>query len=295
MPKYHYRQARKLRNSFLNTPLPSVIEIAMADKLNLREAIQTSPFLRRTAKMPSMRRIKVFGLLIFLFVITILFWTASLRQSRAQDTRTVGDFYDKTVNALNSQNKAAPGVTEDELIAKKMAESLKEAAQVAKDNANAKAPKPDPPSQVVGVGSAAEGARGDERSVAGRKKFGGGEEQKPFKEEEKESEEDHEIEVELNSILKKSPSKFLDVWGERMRTEGLIMGGNSYHIFEIILSAFSTSKRNPTREIHHRSTTPRRGTRSTSNRRRDTGSPCKAYGKENGAQCADKWSQYRRW
>ena len=111
---------------------------------------------------------------------------------------------------------------EDELIAKKMAESLKEAAQVAKDNANAKAPKPDPPSQLVGVGSAADGARGDERSVAGRKKFGGvagtggqsgsgsgsGEEQKVVKEVEEESEEDHQIEVELNSILKKSPSKF---------------------------------------------------------------------------------------
>ena len=93
------------------------------------------------------------------------------------------------------------------MIAKKMAASLKEAAQVAKDNANAKAPKPDPPSQVIGMGSAAGGARGDERSVAGRKKFGGGEEQKVAKEEE--SEEDHEIEVELNYILKKSPSESL--------------------------------------------------------------------------------------
>jgi hypothetical protein len=166
--------------------------------------------------MPSMRRVKVFTLLIFLFVITLLFYTASLRQTRAEDSRTIGDFYDRTVNALNTKNKASEtSPTEDELIAKKMAESLKEAAQVAKDNANAKAPKPDPPSQVVGVGSAAEGARGDERSVAGRKKFGGtGEEQKVVKEE-KETEEDHEIEVELNSILKKSPSKsFFLVVGE---------------------------------------------------------------------------------
>lgn len=153
--------------------------------------------------MPSKRRMRVFSLLIFLFAITLLFYTASLRQSREHDLRTVGDFYDKTVNALNSKNRAVKN-EEDELVAKKMAESLKEAAQVAKDNANAKAPKPDPPSQVVGVGSAAEGARGDERSVAGRKKFGG-EEQKVVKEEE-ESKEDHEIEVELNSILKKSPS-----------------------------------------------------------------------------------------
>ena len=153
-----------------------------------------------------MRRVKLITLLIFLFVITLLFYTASLRQSRERDSRTMGDFYDKTVNALNSKHKNDVG-TEDELIAKKMAESLKEAAQVAKDNANAKAPKPDPPSSVVGVGSAADGARGDERSVAGRKKFSSGaEEQKPVQEE---TPEDHEIEVELNSILKKSPSKFM--------------------------------------------------------------------------------------
>ena len=155
--------------------------------------------------MPSKRRIKVFSLSIFLFAITLLFYTASVRQTRERDLRTVGDFYDKTVNALNSKTKASAGGTneEDEMIARKMAESLKEAAQVAKDNANAKAPKPDPPSQIVGVGSAADGARGDERSVAGRRKFGG-EEQRVVKEEE--SEEDHEIELELNSILKKSPS-----------------------------------------------------------------------------------------
>jgi hypothetical protein len=157
-----------------------------------------------------MRRIKAFTVVVFLFVITLLFYTASLRQSRTQDSRTVGDFYDRTVHALNSQNQAPVNSRgkvkseEDEMIAKKMAESLKEAAQVAKDNANAKAPKPDPPSQVIGMGSAAEGARGDERSVAGRKKYGGGEEQKVVEEE---SEEDHEIEVELNFILKKSPSE----------------------------------------------------------------------------------------
>lgn len=171
--------------------------------------------------MPSMRRIKVFTLLIFLSVITLLFYTASYRQSRASDTRTMGDFYDKTVNALNTADQPKNQVPlspnsnennnkgkseEDDMIAKKMAESLKEAAQVAKDNANAKAPKPDPPSLVVGKGSAAEGA---EKSVAGRKKFGGeGDGQKVVKEEEEETKEDHDVEVELNLILKKSPSKF---------------------------------------------------------------------------------------
>lgn len=149
-------------------------------------------------KMPSLRRIKVFGLLVFLFAITVLFYTASLRQQRT----SAGDFYDRTVNALNRQPPKAG--TGDEEVAAAMAKSLKEAAKVAKDNANAKAPKPDPPSEVVGVGSSAEGA---ERGVAGRKKFtvgGQGETQEPMREETKE---EHEVESELNSILKRSPSK----------------------------------------------------------------------------------------
>lgn len=93
--------------------------------------------------------------------------------------------------------------SDDEEVTRKMSERLKEAAQVAKDNANAKAPKPDPPSSLVGVGSAAEGAR-DVRSVTGRKKMAAADAQEPVKEE---TPEDHEVEVELNSILKKSPSK----------------------------------------------------------------------------------------
>lgn len=122
----------------------------------------------------------------------------------------MGDFYAKTKNALEKTKpdtggggKEAVLGSDDEEVTRKMSERLKEAAQVAKDNANAKAPKPDPPSSLVGVGSAAEGAR-DERSVTGRKKMAAADAQEPVKEE---TPEDHEVEVELNSILKKSPSK----------------------------------------------------------------------------------------
>ncbi len=90
-----------------------------------------------------------------------------------------------------------------EEVAKQMAERLKEAATDAKNKANAKAPKPDPPSALVGVGSAAEGA---EKGAAGRKKTTVDEEkQEPIVEETKE---EHELEVELNSILKKAPSEY---------------------------------------------------------------------------------------
>lgn len=86
-----------------------------------------------------------------------------------------------------------------------MQERLQEAAQVAKDNANAKAPKPDPPSAVIGKGSAAQRAK-DEKGVAGRKKYGGGDQK--VEKETKETREDGEVETELNRILKKSPSEF---------------------------------------------------------------------------------------
>jgi hypothetical protein len=163
--------------------------------------------------MPSVRRVKVFGLLVFIGVITLLFYTSSVRQSRIADPRTLNDFYKNTVNGLNRQpgspeiphekgaaKKAGYGEGEDEEVAKQMSQRLKEAAKKAKDNANAKAPKPDPPSAVNGVGSAAEGAG------IGRKRTGEREGQEKLGAETKE---EHDIEVELNSILKKSPSTYI--------------------------------------------------------------------------------------
>jgi hypothetical protein len=158
--------------------------------------------------MPSPRRVKVFGILIFLAVITYLMWSASMRQHRVADLRTAGEFYEKTLRALDQKPEsqtAEAGAEDSEEVARAMSERLKEAAQVAKDKANKKAPKPDNPSDLVGVGNARDGAR-DEKGVAGRKKYQPTAEQEPVKQE---TEEDHEAEVELNSILRKSPSKCL--------------------------------------------------------------------------------------
>lgn len=171
--------------------------------------------------MPSQRRIKVFGLLVIVFVVSILFYTNSARQSQGLDrSNDAGDFYAKTKSALDNkgdttkkaQEKVGTGTkneNEDAEVAKAMSQRLKEAAQVAKDKTNAKAPKPDPPSSVVGVGSAAEGAR--EKGVAGRKKFTTGDDkQEVVKEEEEEIEtpERRAARTELNKILKKAPSEF---------------------------------------------------------------------------------------
>lgn len=156
--------------------------------------------------MPSNRRLKVYGLLIAIIIITTLFYTSQSRASRSPD------FYSKTINALD--RKPGTAGAKDSVVGtgehglggkeenKAMQQRLKEAADSAREKANAKAPKPDPPSAVVGKGNAAEGA-GD-RGVGGRRKqHGSGESQKAV-----ESEEEHDAEVELNSILKKAPSKF---------------------------------------------------------------------------------------
>jgi hypothetical protein len=195
--------------------------------------------------MPSTRRVKILGLLIVICVVTILFWTSS---NRAPDSQSADEFYSKTIKGLN---KKPDSIVDDEEIARQMALRLKEAAQLAKNNANAKAPKPDPPSAVVGMGNAAEGASG-ERAVAGRKKFtsGAGEGQEPVKEE---TEEEHEVTEALNGILKKSPSKFPSprLYTPLFLSLGLIGDRNSYHILEVVLSPFSSCKRHSARQIHH--------------------------------------------
>lgn len=79
---------------------------------------------------------------------------------------------------------------DDAIVAKAMQERLRKAEQMAKNNANAKAPnKPDDPGNIVGVGS----------SHHGQNHLSEGESS--------ETEEHHAVLEELRSILKKSPSK----------------------------------------------------------------------------------------
>jgi len=173
-------------------------------------AIQTTPFFRRSASMSSLRRVKSLAFLVLLGVIVTLFYTSSRRTS-LPSPQTAGDFYSKTLKGLDKRpidtQGGGKGDARDDNKDDGVKERLKEAAQIAKDNANAKAPKPDPPSAVVGKGSAAQGAGAgvgsmDEKSVAGRKTFGNVE-QTVVDEKKLEM----EVETEMNSILKKSPSK----------------------------------------------------------------------------------------
>lgn len=143
-----------------------------------------------------------------------------MRSTIPHDNRTVQDFFGKTMNGLGHQQgsgqvvMSGKGTTvdstvkdkdgdgsvdeDDEQLAKEMSDRLRAAEQKAKDLANAKAPlKPDAPSEVVGVGSSADGQKkGSKGSSAG------------VEGEETQSEEDHEVEVTLSNILKKSPGMF---------------------------------------------------------------------------------------
>ncbi|KAI5925425.1 thioredoxin-like protein [Camillea tinctor] len=168
--------------------------------------------------MPSPRRLRLVMVVALAFVITTLFFTSQMRSKTPQDTRTMDGFFGKTMNGLekkhgqgqvvmsgtgepgqsNPKDHDGDGIVneEDEKLAREMAERLRAAEQKAKDLANAKAPlKPDVPSQVVGVGSSA----GGQNKKANSK---GAEE---ADEEDEVTDEEREVEVTLNRILKKAP------------------------------------------------------------------------------------------
>ncbi|OTA99776.1 hypothetical protein M426DRAFT_67132 [Hypoxylon sp. CI-4A] len=164
--------------------------------------------------MPSARRVRLLMMVVLAAVITTLFFTSQMRSTIPHDNRTVQDFFGKTMNGLGQKQgsgqvvMSGKGTTvdttvkdkdgdgsvdeDDEQLAKEMSDRLKAAEQKAKDLANAKAPlKPDPPSEVVGVGS----------SAGGQKKGAGAQ----VTEQDEEDSGDREVDVTLSDLLKKSP------------------------------------------------------------------------------------------
>ncbi|KAJ8129385.1 hypothetical protein O1611_g4245 [Lasiodiplodia mahajangana] len=174
--------------------------------------------------MPSPRRLRLFMITILAIVVTILFFTSQKRQTTPHDPRTLNSFFGKTVNGLDQRHKVGGQVVmsgkgsstdenlkdhdgdgsvdeDDEKLAQEMADRLRAAEQQAKEQANAKSPlKPDPPSDVVGVGSSAGGQTKGKYRISKQDV-----EDENEDEEEKEEEEDSEVEVTLRQILKKSP------------------------------------------------------------------------------------------
>ena len=130
--------------------------------------------------------------------------------SSARYTRS-SDFYTKTQDALQAKDRAeaAKKIEIDDVGAR-----LKAAEDAAKKAADAKG-------QKLQEAVTGEDSTGGERSVAGRVMMkdqdenvpgvagvGGKPADRAAAKQEPETEEDHEVEVELNAILKKSPSKF---------------------------------------------------------------------------------------
>ncbi|KAK4103169.1 glutaredoxin [Parathielavia hyrcaniae] len=161
--------------------------------------------------MPSQRRLRAITYLILAGVVVLLYVTSQSHHSHGPDSRSLQDFYSKTVNALDKSHGAGASggqknvadhdvdadgdIDEDDaLVAKQMADRLRQAEQKAKDGAQAKGPKkPESPQEVIGVGSSA----GGQKQPAQEAKGGGTEGE--------ETDEDHEVDAVLDSILKKSP------------------------------------------------------------------------------------------
>ncbi|KYK55462.1 hypothetical protein DCS_07425 [Drechmeria coniospora] len=166
--------------------------------------------------MPSPRRLRLLMLAAALAVFLIIYYSSGL-DSGSRDA----SFYHKTVKGMNKAKEARGQVVvdaktgakaghipadkdadgdvdaDDDEVAAQTRERLKQAEKKAKDNANEKALRPDPPSEVVGKGNSAEGQvkkrKGDADANAKSKAV-------PEK-----SKEEHDAELELNNILQQAP------------------------------------------------------------------------------------------
>ncbi|PNY23228.1 Monothiol glutaredoxin-6, partial [Tolypocladium capitatum] len=176
------------------------------------------------ATMPSPRRLRLLMLATVVTVIVVLCYTSGFDAGK-KDSRTIQDFYHKTVDGLSKGGGTPPGQAvvdaktgnraghipadrdgdgdvddDDKKATARTKERLKEAEQKAKDLANEKALRPDPPSEVIGKGNSAEG---QVKKVKGGSDTGSTAKGKGTPP--KETKEQHDTEVEMNSILKKAP------------------------------------------------------------------------------------------
>ncbi|KAF4122512.1 Glutaredoxin [Geosmithia morbida] len=168
--------------------------------------------------MLSPRRMRLVILAALTLLVLLFFYRSSSVDGR--DTRNIQDFYHKTVNAMEdktrfgtgSRDPSRPGLVaadrdqdgdvdlDDARIGAGTHDRLKAAEVKAKEKANEKAGlRPDPPSNVVGVGSSADGQVKKVESGGSGSSSGSG------RKEDAVTEEERDAEAELNSILKKSP------------------------------------------------------------------------------------------
>ncbi|KAF2682306.1 glutaredoxin [Lentithecium fluviatile CBS 122367] len=150
--------------------------------------------------MPSQRRMRVFGLLIVLVVVITLYMTTAQQQTRNSA------FYLKTQEALSQKQYQEATRQRD---SDDVSSRLKAAEDAAKDAAEKKNQKFFESVEGSGAQIAVGGRKilkdGDQTGPVQGVATVGGRPRDKFANKEPESEEDHEVEVELNAILKRSP------------------------------------------------------------------------------------------
>lgn len=185
--------------------------------------------------MPSQRRVKLFSILFLVTVVVILYMNLSGSQTHASD------FYTKTQEALQQQEFAQAAKQRD---ADSVGTRLKAAEEAAKRKAEEKS---------VEYHKAVEGK---DKFVAGRVKIEGeratpvpgvaaqgGRPRDQAAMKEHETPEDHDVEIELNAILKKSPS--LSTPPLRLRCSSQANARSSNHLLQIILPLLQTRQAHP--------------------------------------------------
>lgn len=177
--------------------------------------------------MPSPRRLRLLCIVAVAVLFTLLF-TSRLRQASDTDANSIQGLYHKTRTAIDraradgqaalqrSKNGAAKGHLtldkdadgdidqDDEVFAQEMSDRLRAAEQKAKDLANSKSPnKPDAPRHIVGVGSSAGGQTAKKKTTKPALAEAEADEKSMVA-----TSEDKEAKAELDTILRKSPSKW---------------------------------------------------------------------------------------
>ncbi|CAM1507140.1 Fc.00g067810.m01.CDS01 [Cosmosporella sp. VM-42] len=174
--------------------------------------------------MPSPRRMRLLMMAAVVTVVFLFFYSGRMDPENAARTRD--DFYSKTKQAMDGKQPPGQAVldsqtgqkaghipadkdadgdvdADDDAASLQMQERLKAAEQEAKDKANEKGGlRPDPPSNIVGVGSSADGQKKDKlgKSGSGSDDTAASKDKKVEK-----TKEEQKAEVELKAILKKSP------------------------------------------------------------------------------------------
>lgn len=195
----HIPETTHYRRHWYLTAFEPHISLASSEHERARSPNDTYSTRTHIAIMPSQRRMKFFGILIVTTIVVLFYMSRAAHQTQSSD------FYTKTQQALQEKEYAEAAKQRD---AESVGSRLKAAEDQAKKNAENK--YADHKVQVEGQ---------DQKSVAGRVKMDGDKvpgvaqqggrphDQAAMKE--NETLEDHEVEMELNAILKKSPSTLL--------------------------------------------------------------------------------------